>query len=56
MNNTDKTKEELRRLRPDLTEDTITETILIHNGMRCCGLMSSTGSLLAGLIKEKGSE
>lgn len=56
MNNTDKTKEELKVLRPDLPDDLIAETISIHNGIRFAGLILSAGSELAALFKEKGSE
>ena len=52
MNNTDKTKEELKLLRPDLPDDIIDTCVFIHNRLSVAGFISSDGAELAGLINE----
>ena len=54
MNNTNKTREDLKALRPDLPDDIIDMCVFVHNNLSVTGLIGSTGSDLAGLIEGEG--
>ena len=56
MNDAKKTRECLKALRPDLPDDIIDTCVFVHNNLSVAGLISSTGSDLAGLIEGKEDE
>ena len=56
MNDRKNTKEYLKALRPDLSDDIIAMCVFTHNNLSVASLISSAGSDLAGLIEGKEDE
>ena len=52
MNNTDKTREALKLLRPDLPDDIVDMCVFTHNNIKLAGLCTSKGQDLAAPRKE----